>query len=72
MSKESHVQLDGSVIKWGRGGIFKVKISDTHIVTARLSGRMKRNKIRVVLGDLVSVSVSSYDLSKGFITLRLK
>lgn len=70
MAKEEHVEMEGEVISCGTGGIFKVRCDDDHVVTARLSGRMRKNRIRVVLGDEVKVSVSPYDASRGLITFR--
>ena len=54
------------------GGSFKVKTYQGHEVQAHLAGRLRRFRIRVVLGDRVTVGVSPYDLSKGRITYRHK
>jgi translation initiation factor IF-1 len=72
MSKEDHIQLEGRVVQCGAGGIFRVKTENGHEVVARLSGKMRQNKIRVVLGDEVIVGVSPYDPSKGLINFRKK
>jgi len=72
MAKEEHVELSGEIVSCGKGGIFKVLSSTGHTVLARMSGKMRQNKIRIVLGDKVLVSVSPYDPSKGFITFREK
>lgn len=72
MGSESHIELDGVIIECGRGGAFKVRISEDHTVNAKLSGKMRKNKIRIVLGDKVKVKVSPYDPARGFITFRVK
>ena len=73
MSKQEHIELDGEIIEAGRG-IFRVRCEsergDEHIVLAKLSGKMRKNRIRVVLGDKVTVNVSPYDASRGMITFR--
>lgn len=71
MPKESHIELEGTVIQCGSGGIFKVEC-DSHVVTARLSGKMRKFRIKIVLGDEVKVSVSPYDPNLGLITFREK
>ena len=54
------------------GGNFRVDVQGGHSVLAQLAGRMRRNRIRVVLGDNVTVAVSPYDPSRGLITFRSK
>ena len=54
------------------GGNFKVEVDGGHSVLAQLAGNMRRNRIRVVLGDHVTVSVSPYDPTRGLITFRAK
>lgn len=76
MSRDDHVELDGVVDQVPGGGFFKVKVPDAKkpgehvIVTAVLCGKMRAHKIRVVLGDVVKVAVSPYDLTRGRITRR--
>lgn len=71
--KEEMVEVAGLVIDKQRGASFKVQVGKTdHIVLAQLSGRMRRNRIRVLVGDQVDVEVSPYDLTKGRITYRHK
>ena len=73
MSKEdSHIELEGEVVDVGAGGNFRVKVSDDHVVLAKLAGKLRMNKIRVVLGDTVKVKVSTYDPARGLITFRGK
>ena len=71
MSKEEHVKLEGEIVYIGGGGKFRVKCGE-HMVLAQLSGKMRKNHIKVVLGDQVTVSVSPYDATLGLITFRKK
>ena len=71
MSKEELVHLDGEVILIAKGGNFRVKLdSNSHEVLAKLAGKVRRHRIRVVLGDRVTVAVSPYDPTRGFIVYR--
>lgn len=71
--KEEMVEVAGLVIDKQRGSNFKVKVNQTeHIVSAQISGRMRRNRIRILIGDRVDVEMSPYDLTKGRITYRHK
>jgi translation initiation factor IF-1 len=62
--------MEGKVTKVHPGGTFLVTTADGHEVLAKLAGRLRRFRIRVTLGDKVTVSVSPYDVSRGFITYR--
>ncbi|MEP7148694.1 MAG: translation initiation factor IF-1 [Acidobacteriota bacterium] len=71
--KEELIELAGVVIDKQPNAFFKVQIHDSeHIVLATISGRMRRNRIRILMGDRVDVELSPYDLSKGRITYRHK
>jgi translation initiation factor IF-1 len=70
-NREDRMSLDGVVVETNKG-IFKVQINESHIVTARLSGRIKLNEIKVIVGDRVTVEVSPYDMSLGRIVKRMK
>jgi len=70
MAKEELIDLEGKITHCGAGGIFRVSTGNNHEVLAKLSGRMRKNRIRVVLGDEVTVSVSPYDSKRGLITFR--
>ena len=70
MSKDDLVHLQGEVVQVGKGGNFRVLCDNGHEVLARLAGRTRRNRIRVVLGDKVTVGVSPYDFKRGFIVYR--
>ncbi len=70
MSKKDLVQISGQGDKILGGGRYRVKLENGHVITAQLSGRMRRFHIRVILGDRVQCGVSPYDPSHGFITYR--
>ena len=71
--KEDVVELTGTVIDKQPNAFFKVKITESeHVILATISGRMRRNRIRILMGDRVDVELSPYDLSRGRITYRHK
>ncbi len=72
MPKDDVVEFDGQVIEALPNATFRVKLTNGHIVTASISGRLRLNSIKVLVGDKVHVEVSIYDLSKGRITWRSK
>ena len=72
MARDDLVDKEGRVAEVLVGGNFKVDVQGGHTVLAHLAGRMRRNRIRVVLGDQVTVSVSPYDPARGLITYRGK
>lgn len=72
MSRDDHVRLDGLVTEVFAGGQFEVKTDAGAIVRAQLCGRMRKNRIRVILGDRVTVALSPYDLTHGMIVFRAK
>ena len=70
MAKEDNIELEGLVIETLPNTTFKVKLENNHIITAHISGKMRKNYIRILTGDKVKVEMSPYDLSKGRITFR--
>ncbi|MGZ3440017.1 MAG: translation initiation factor IF-1 [Polyangia bacterium] len=72
MARDDLVAMEGKVVEVLVGGNFRVDVEGGHSVLAHLAGRMRRNRIRVVLGDQVTVAVSPYDPSRGLITFRSK
>ena len=70
MSRKDLVQISGAVENILGGGRYQIKLDNGHLITAQLSGRMRRFRIRVIVGDRVQVGVSPYDPSHGFITYR--
>ena len=69
MSREDLISAEGKVVDT-TGGSYSIQLDSGTIVTARLSGRMKKFKIRVLVGDRVTVGVSPYDPTHGLITHR--
>jgi translation initiation factor IF-1 len=72
MSKEDLIQVDGKIAGISGGGQYSVLLENGMEISAKLGGKMKKFKIRIVVGDRVQVSVSPYDSSHGLITLRHK
>ena len=72
MAKEEFLEFEGTVVDVLPEGRFRVKLDNDHEVLAYTAGRMKRNKIRTLMGDRVTVEMTTYDLDKGRITFRHK
>ncbi|ROH87904.1 translation initiation factor IF-1 [Stagnimonas aquatica] len=72
MAKEDHIEMEGVVMDVLPNTMFRVKLENGHIVTCHISGRMRKNYIRILDGDKVRVELTPYDLSKGRITFRDK
>ena len=72
MAKEDLIEMSGEVIDTMPNTTFKVKLENDHVITAHISGKMRKNYIRIMNGDNVTVELSPYDLSKGRITFRTK
>ena len=72
MAKEEALQMEGEVIETLPNTTFRVKLKNGHVVTAHISGKMRKNYIRILTGDLVTVERTPYDLTKGRITYRGK
>jgi len=72
LSKEDLIKIEGKVVEATGGGSYKIHLDNDVTVSAKLSGRMKRFKIRIVLGDTVTVGLSPYDLTHGLIVYRKK
>ncbi len=72
MAKEENIQMQGTVVETLPNTLFRVELENSHIVTAHISGRMRKNYIRILTGDVVTVEITPYDLSKGRITYRGK
>lgn len=72
MAKEDHIEMDGHVIETLPNTMFRVELDNGHIVTAHISGKMRKHYIRILTGDRVTVQLTPYDLSKGRITYRNK
>jgi translation initiation factor IF-1 len=72
MSKEDGIEFEGEVIDTLPNTTFKVKLENGHIVMAHISGKMRKNYIRILTGDKVKVEMTPYDLTKGRITYRAR
>ena len=72
MSKEDAIEFQGVVSELLPNAMFKVKLDNDHEVIAHTSGKMRKNRIRVLAGDRVQVEMTPYDLSKGRINYRHK
>ncbi len=72
MAKEEAIQMDGKVIETLPNTMFRVELENGHIVTAHISGRMRKHYIRIMTGDTVTVELTPYDLEKGRIVYRAK
>ena len=72
MSKEDAIEFQGVVSDLLPNSMFKVKLDNDHEVIAHTSGKMRKNRIRVLAGDRVTVEMTPYDLTKGRITFRSK
>jgi len=72
MSKEDLIEFEGTVIDLLPNAMFRVRLDKGHVVLSHTSGRMRKNRIRVLAGDKVTVEMTPYDLTKGRITFRHK
>ena len=72
MAKEGVIEFSGTVAELLANAMFRVKLDNEHEVLAHTSGKMRKNRIRVLAGDRVNVEMTPYDLTKGRITFRFK
>ena len=72
MPKDDILELEGVVEEVLPNAMFRVRINENYMVTAVISGRMRQNRIQILLGDRVKLEVSTYDLTKGRVTYRSK
>ena len=70
MAKEDHIEMEGTVIETLPNTMFRVELENGHVVTAHISGRMRKHYIRILTGDKVTVQLTPYDLTKGRFTYR--
>ncbi|AFP84264.1 translation initiation factor IF-1 [Candidatus Carsonella ruddii] len=63
-------EIEGIVINTNQNAMFKVKLKNSNIITATISGKIRKNYVKIMIGDKVKVLVSQYDLSKGRIIHR--
>ena len=72
MSKEDVIEIEGIVVEKLPNAMFKVELENGHQVLAHISGKLRKNVIRILPGDKVTMEMSPYDLTKGRITWRDK
>ena len=72
MAKEDQIEMEGEVVDTLPNTMFRVKLENGHIVTAHISGKMRKNYIRILTGYQVRVELTPYDLTKGRITYRAR
>ncbi|KAF3981357.1 MAG: translation initiation factor IF-1 [Methylococcales symbiont of Hymedesmia sp. n. MRB-2018] len=72
MAKEDQIEMDGKVIDTLPNTMFRVELENGHVVTAYISGKMRKHYIRILTGDSVKVEMTPYDLTKGRITFRTR
>ncbi|HIG43530.1 MAG: translation initiation factor IF-1 [bacterium] len=70
MAKEEQIQMSGTVVDTLPNTMFKVELENGHEIIAHISGKMRKNYIKILTGDTVKVELTPYDLTKGRITFR--
>ncbi|MBU0677045.1 MAG: translation initiation factor IF-1 [Verrucomicrobia bacterium] len=71
-NKEELIEIDGVVTKVLPATMYRVKLANGHEVLAHISGKMRKHFIKITTGDKVKLEMSTYDLTKGRITYRLR
>lgn len=72
MSKDDVIETEGVIVEALPNAAFKVKLSNGHIITAYISGKLRMHYIKIIPGDSVKLEMSPYDLTKGRIVWRSK
>jgi len=72
MAKEELIEFTGEVLEVLPNAMFRVKLDNEHEIVAHSAGKVRKNRIRILVGDKVQVEMTPYDLSKGRITYRYK
>ena len=72
MAEGNSIEVEGKVVAVLPGTMFKVQLSNGHIVLAHISGKLRKNFIKIAAGDVVKMEMSPYDLEKARITFRMK
>ncbi len=70
MAREDHIEMEGVIVDTLPNTMFRVELENGHVVTAHISGKMRKHYIRILTGDKVKVELTPYDLSKGRIVYR--
>ena len=66
------IEVDGTIVAVLPGTMFRVKLSNDHVVLATISGKLRKNFIKIMVGDVVKMEMTPYDLNKARITYRLR
>ena len=72
MAKEESIEMQGTILETLPNTMFRVQLDNGHIVMAHISGKMRKNYIRILTGDKVTVQITPYDPTKGRITFRAR
>ena len=72
MAKEEGLEMEGTIIDTLPNTMFRVELENGHVVIAHISGKMRKNYIRILTGDKVTVELTPYDLTKGRIVFRAR
>jgi len=72
MPREDNIEMEGKVVETLPNTMFRVQLENGHVITAHISGKIRKNYIRILTGDKVVVQLTPYDLSKGRIVYRVK
>lgn len=72
MAKEDYISMEGIVQEVLPNAMFRVKLENEHVVLGHISGKMRKNRIQILLGDKVKVEMSPYDLNKARIVYRTR
>ena len=72
MAKEDEIELEGTIVETLPNTMFRVELENGHVITAHISGKMRKHYIRILRGDKVVVQMTPYDLTKGRIVYRNK
>ena len=70
MAKEDQIEMEGTIVETLPNTMFRVELDNGHVVTAHISGKMRKNYIRILTGDRVTIEMTPYDLTKGRIIYR--
>ena len=72
MAKEGVIEVEGKIVETLPNAMFRVELSNGHLVLAHISGKMRMHFIKILPGDRVTIELSPYDLTRGRITYRFK
>lgn len=72
MSREDFIRMEGTVLESLPAGKYSVQLDGGTVIRARISGKMRMNRIRILPGDKVTVEISPYDVTNGCIVYRFK